>query len=61
MSNENRVIVTDIQMPFFSMVIFMVKWAIAAIPALFILATLGSIFSAIVSNLLFGDQSGINL
>ena len=61
MSNENRVIVTDIQMPFFSMVIFMVKWAVAAIPALFILATLGSIFSTIVSSLLFGSQGEISL
>ncbi len=61
MSNENRIIVTDIQMPFFSMVIFMVKWAVAAIPALFILATLGSIFSTIVSSLLFGSQGDINI
>jgi hypothetical protein len=31
------VTVTNINMPFWSMVIFMVKWAIAAIPALLIL------------------------
>ncbi len=61
MSNEDRVIVTDIQMPFFSMVIFMVKWAVAAIPALFILATMGSIFSSLISGLLFGPQGGINI
>ena len=30
--------VTDIEMPFFSMIIFMVKWVIAAIPAGIILA-----------------------
>lgn len=34
---ETKVVVTDIQMPFISMVVFMVKWAMAAIPALFIL------------------------
>ena len=34
---ETQVVVTDIQMPFISMVVFMVKWALAAIPALFIL------------------------
>ena len=34
---ETKVVVTDIQMPFISMVVFMVKWALAAIPALFIL------------------------
>ena len=32
-TNKQAVVVTDIRMPFFSMVIFMVKWAIAAIPA----------------------------
>jgi len=36
---EARII--DIQMPFGSMVTFMVKWAIAAIPALIILFILG--------------------
>lgn len=34
----SRVVVTDIHMPFGSMVIFMVKWVLASIPALFILA-----------------------
>ena len=34
---ETKVVVTNIQMPFISMVVFMVKWALAAIPALFIL------------------------
>ena len=28
-SEETKIIVTDIQMPFVSMVIFMVKWALA--------------------------------
>ena len=32
-----KVIVTDIEMPFISMVIFMVKWAVASIPAVIIL------------------------
>lgn len=31
------VVVVDLQMPFMSMVTFMVKWALAAIPAMFIL------------------------
>ncbi len=48
MSQDNftRVVVTDIRMPFWSMVRFMVKWAIAAIPALIILALLGALLSA---------------
>lgn len=37
----NEVVVTDIKMPFGSMVTFMIKWAIAAIPAFIILTILG--------------------
>ena len=36
-----RVIITDFDMPFFSMVNFMVKSALAAIPAIFILVMIG--------------------
>lgn len=35
---KQEIVVTDIRMPFFSMVVFMVKWAIAAIPAVIILS-----------------------
>jgi len=49
MSNVNqKVTVTDINMPFFSMVGFMIKWAIAAIPAMIILYLIGAIFGAFV-------------
>jgi hypothetical protein len=41
-----EVIVTDIHMPFPSMVMFMVKWAIASIPAMIILILLGAFFWA---------------
>lgn len=44
-----NVVVSDIQMPFMSMVIFMVKWVIAAIPAMIILTMLGGIFAALTS------------
>src|SRR5688572_27268398 len=37
----SKVTVVDIQMPFSSMVVFMVKWAVAAIPALIILFVIG--------------------
>jgi hypothetical protein len=40
----NRVFVADVDMPFLSMVRFMVKWAVASIPALLILAILGAVF-----------------
>lgn len=37
MADRQEVVVTDIRMSFWSMVVFMVKWALASIPALFIL------------------------
>lgn len=36
--NAQLVVVTDIRMRFWSMVLFMVKWALASIPAMMILA-----------------------
>ncbi|MFZ2642653.1 MAG: hypothetical protein WA117_16770 [Verrucomicrobiia bacterium] len=41
------VIVTDIDMPFWSMVTFMFKWAIASIPALIALAFVGLVVSGL--------------
>jgi hypothetical protein len=52
--DENKtlnVIVTDIQMPFMSMVFFMVKWVIASSPALFIVAIITSFFMAIIAGM----------
>ena len=46
MDNSKYVIVTDINMSFLSMVIFMVKWVIASIPAFFILSIIGAVFMA---------------
>ena len=40
-SNVQDVVVTDIKMSFSSMVVFMVKWVIASIPALIILFIIG--------------------
>jgi len=41
MENETQnVVITDIKMPFFSMVMFMVKWTLASIPAVIILIIL---------------------
>lgn len=48
-TNEpNYVIVTDIRMNFMSMVEFMVKWVLASIPALIILAIIFFFFSAVL-------------
>ena len=40
-SNKNEVVITDIKMQFSSMVVFMVKWVIASIPAMIILFLVG--------------------
>ena len=48
-----KVVVTDIRIPFFSMLVLMVKWAIATIPALILLSVIGSATFAVV-NALFG-------
>jgi len=47
----NRVVVTDIDMPFGSMVRFMVKWAIASIPAFVILFIIGMIVTAMFAGM----------
>lgn len=47
-SLRQKVIVTDIHMPFWSIVVFMVQWAIASIPAMIILILLGAAFWSFV-------------
>lgn len=47
-SQKNEVRVVDIKMPFWSMVVFMVKWAIAAIPAILILTLLGTLLASVL-------------
>lgn len=45
----HTVTIVDIRMPFVSMVVFMVKATIAAIPAVIILAMLGAIIGWLVA------------
>ena len=45
--------INSFDMPFGDMVIFMVKWALASIPAFIILAIIGAIFFAIFGALFF--------
>jgi hypothetical protein len=60
---RREVVVTDIRMPFASMVIFMVKWAIAAIPAMIILGVLWWLVMAILFGMsgggMFGHMGGV--
>lgn len=50
---SDQVTIVDIKMPFMSMVVFMVKAAIASIPAVMILSLIGSMVFAFLG-LMFG-------
>lgn len=50
-NTENQVTIVDIKMPFLSMVVFMVKAAIAAIPAFIILAVIGVVLSGLLGGM----------
>tara|TARA_R110002049_G_scaffold221112_2_gene392584 strand:+ start:1054 stop:1233 length:180 start_codon:yes stop_codon:yes gene_type:complete len=47
-NNLTEVHITDIKMPFWSMVIFMVKASIASIPAFIILSIIGTIVFSVI-------------
>ena len=57
MADERReVVVTDVKIPFLSMVVLMVKWAIAAIPALIILIVIGAVASMVMAAIFGGGM-----
>lgn len=47
-----EVVVKDIEMSFWSMVKFMIKWALAAIPAVFVLFIIASAFMAFFAGMI---------
>ena len=47
--DKREVVVTDVKIPFWSMVVLMVKWAVAAIPALIILLVIGTVASTVIA------------
>jgi len=49
--DKQEIVVTDIQIPFVSMVVLMVKMVIASIPALIILTLLGAFFAGFLSSI----------
>ncbi len=51
--DAKKVIVVDLQMPFFSIVVLMVKWALASIPAIIILAVIFSVTSGLMGGMFF--------
>ena len=52
------VVVVDIQMRFWSMVVFMVKWAFAAIPALIIIGVIITVLSGFFAGVVMSSFSG---
>ena len=48
---QHEVVVTDVKMPFWSMVVFMVKLALASIPAAIIISIIYLIAAAILGGL----------
>ena len=53
-SSINKVTIVDIKMPFMSMVVFMIKAAIAAIPAFLILSLIFTGISILLSSIFGG-------
>jgi len=53
-NDTNQVNIIDIKMPFWSMVVFMVKASIAAIPAFIILSMIGTVIMTVLSGLFGG-------
>ncbi|EKO3404733.1 hypothetical protein N6C02_003006 [Vibrio fluvialis] len=53
-NRKQEITVVDIKMPFMSMVIFMVKFAIASIPAMIILGAIFSIFGLLFGGMFHG-------
>jgi hypothetical protein len=50
-TGRTEVTVVDVQMPFGSMVVFMVKWAIATIPALIILGLVAMVVAGFLGGI----------
>jgi hypothetical protein len=54
--DKREVVVTDVKIPFWSMVVLMVKWAVAAIPALTILLVIGTVASMVIAAIFGGGM-----
>ena len=54
--DKREVVVTDVKIPFWSMVVLMVKWAVAAIPALIVLLVIGAVVSMVMAAIFGGGM-----
>lgn len=59
MEYRQEVVVTDIKMSFWSMVIFMIKWVLASIPAFLILFALFSVLALLGGGFIGGFIGGV--
>lgn len=55
----SEVIIKDIKMSFVAMVIFMVKWAIASIPAMIILTLIGAVITGLLGGVFAALMQGV--
>jgi hypothetical protein len=58
MSDAREVVVIDVKIPFWSMVVLLVKWTIAAIPAVIILVILATAASWVLGTVLHWPWMG---
>jgi hypothetical protein len=58
MMSSQPVTVVDVRMPFGSMVVFMIKWVLASIPAFLILAVLGAVITGVFAGM-FASLGGM--
>ena len=58
MSETREVVVVDVKIPFWSMVVLLVKWAIAAIPAMIILLVLATVVSMVLGGVFHRNWMG---
>jgi len=56
LQNKQEVVVVDFKMSFGSMIIFMVKWVIAAIPAMIVVFIILLIFLSILRGMMGGTR-----
>jgi hypothetical protein len=54
-----QVVVSDIEMPFMSMVLFIIKWTIAAIPAMIVLLILGAVAGVFLGGMFHAMFGGL--
>ena len=59
--NQQSVVVTDIKMPFWSMVLFIVKFSVAAIPAIALLSAIGAVTVLLITGLMHGITRSNNV